>query len=66
MTSIWLPQSARVTDYAASVKGPKAVVTVKIEVGEPGDLGYLLRAERALGRVARSSAPLLITDQREG
>ncbi|MER8439578.1 hypothetical protein NKH36_16455 [Mesorhizobium sp. M1312] len=43
MSTIWLnPQYARIRDYGATVKGPKAIVRVEIEVSEPGALGFLL------------------------
>lgn len=43
MTTIYLCPDAAVVDYTATVKGPKAVVTVKIAVTESYALAGLLK-----------------------
>ncbi len=40
----------RLKEYSAVTKGAKSIVTVKIECGEPGSLGYLLES---LGEIER-------------
>jgi len=40
----------RLKEYSAVVKGAKSIVTVKIECGEPGSLGFLLES---LGEIER-------------
>lgn len=93
MATIYLPDSAKMLDYALAAKssarkgGSPAMVTIKIEVSDPVEVGFLLReladidsrqrnhyrpapkgrAERELAReIGRLSAPLQLTDRREG
>lgn len=93
MAEIYLPSSAKLLDYALAAKssarkgGSPATVTIKVEVADPLDVGFLLRdlaeidrrqrnpyrpapkgrAEQELAReIGRLSAPLQLTDQREG
>ncbi len=40
----------RLKEYSAVTKGAKSIVTVKIECGEPGSLGFLLES---LGDIER-------------
>lgn len=93
MAEIYLPSSAKLLDYALAAKSSArkgnsaTTVTIKIEVADPVEAGFLLRdladidrkqrdlqrpvtrgrAERELTReIGRLSAPLQLTDQREG
>lgn len=65
MASLWLPASCRIVDYGASAKRGKQSVTIKIEVGEATDLGYLIReisdAEKALEADARKAGMRVIS-----
>ena len=62
MTSIWLPETARLKGYKANVNGARAAVDIKIEVGDHTDLGFLLHAladiqERQKRAAAKKAAP---------
>lgn len=57
MTVIYLPETAVLTDYAATAKNGKAHLTIKIEVGEPGALGYLLQDLGDIQRKQKADRP---------
>ena len=43
MSTLWLNEDyMKIRTYSASVRGPKAVVKVEIEVNDPAHLGFLL------------------------
>ncbi len=64
----WRADMAQVTDYSASVKGSKSIVTIKLSVADPNTLGHLLEqiaaAKRAGAARKRSAKPLMLEDLR--
>lgn len=63
----WDHPGTRIAEYAASSRGEKAVLTVKLAISDPLELGYLLRQlaeakgrEQAGPKVKRPARPLLL------
>tara|TARA_R110002020_G_scaffold15555_36_gene55456 strand:- start:1330 stop:1587 length:258 start_codon:yes stop_codon:yes gene_type:complete len=55
MASLWLSDECTVLkSYGATVRGPKAIVRIELEVNDPGALGFLLED---LGRVKGQLGP---------
>jgi hypothetical protein len=59
MSTIYLPNSARLLDYAATTKSSArkagtTVLTIKIEVGDPHDAGWILGDLAEIDRKQRS------------